>query len=232
MLENKVGIQAVGVPVTDDVPATTTILPGEGLAMFTINANDPDMRYISVASSVEIRTWLIPTNAIYQQFIEFDSVDPRIFSMIGWHFIPGIEYQLFVFPKTIPTTPTSVTVSMSKSGGGFNWVYNQNGQSFEEKNILTGGNTEVYGFAFQTAGRYRFTVTTGISKLYATFSDGRNPGQGEVKPSDGVSFSSQYVFEKTIAVTGSAQNDYALTLYSMDTPGSGAPYTIAVQRIG
>lgn len=232
MSENKeIEIQAVGLPVTDDNSVSTTIPAGVGLARFTITGIDPDMRYISVASDAEISTMLVPTNAIFEPFVKFNSLDPRVFSMIAWHLMPGIEYELRVFPKT---TPASVTVSMSKRGSGLNWVYAKNidGRPFEEKNILFGGTGEVYGFAFQTPGRYRFTVKTSISKLYATFGDSRNSSQTETKPAAGEPFSSQYVFEKTITVTGEVQNYYALHLISQDTPDSGAPYSIEVQRIG
>lgn len=229
MLENKkIGIQAVGLPVTDDNTVTTTVPAGEGLARFKISGIDPDLRYISVASNVEISTMLVPTNAIFERYVKFSSLDPRMFSMIAWHLMPGSEYELRVFPKT---TPASVTVSMSKSGGGLNWVNNKGGQPFEEKNILFGGTREVYGFAFQTPGRYRFTVKTSISKLHATFGNSRNSSQTETKPAAGAPFSSQYVFEKIITVTGEVQSYYALHLISQDTPDSGAPYSIEVQRI-
>ncbi len=230
MSENKeVGIQAVGLPVTDDNPVTTTILPSEGLAMFEITGIDPDMRYISVTSDVELSIRLLPKDNFWVPVIKFDSLDPRVSVMMAWHFLPGVQYELFVFPKT---TPASVIVSMSKNGSGYNVVYNKNGQPFEEKNSLSGGNGEVYGFAFQTRGRYRFTVDTSISKLFTTFGDSRNTSQSETQPSDGRSFRSQYVFEKTIEVTGNAQNYYMLNLISQDTPGSGAPYKVSVQRIG
>lgn len=151
-----------------------------------------------------VKTKLVPVITAYQPFISWDSVAPRICSMIAWHFIPGVEYQLYVYPGTDPAT---VTINMSTSGSNGNWVYNQDSTSFTEKNIISGGQTEVYNFAnqIQPYGIYKITISTNITNLGVTFSDaeGISPNQSEVKTIN----NSGTFTNKTFYFTGSTQTN-------------------------
>jgi len=216
------------ITLTDDQPLTLTLY--QAMPFAAIKVNDSNMRYLITSSGTPLKTVLRPVNAVYQGFIGFDSVDVRPFNMIQTHFIPGLDYELFVLPETYPAT---VTVSMSTSGSNASWVYSKINTSFTEKNILMGGQTETFGMAFETPGTYKITVTTGIAKLTATFSDSRNILQNQVKPdlANGETYSSVYTFQKTITDTDYAQDYYGLTLYSQDSPSTGATYTVSVEKL-
>lgn len=209
--------------LTDGSSCTQTISSGN-IGIFTINVSDYDLRNLTIASNIPVRSYILPENSGLQNFIQFQSGDYRMFNMIQWHFMPGTTYDLLV----IPQSTAQVTVSMSKtSGGGASWVNMGNFYSISEQNMLMGGQTEVYGIAFQTPGKYRITVKT-VTNLTATFCDSLTPSQARPV----VLSNNTYVFDNlTIYATGQVQNDYAIMLSSNDPVNSGGAYTVTIEKI-
>ena len=208
--------------LADGKPVTQTL---NGIGIFPINVSDANMKYLSVSSGTPVRTILKPTNTSMQSSINFDSVDPRPMSMISWHFIPGLDYTLFVIPQSYPAT---VTVSLSTSGGtSASWVYDASTPSFIEKNILSGGQTETYGIAFQTPGTYLYTIKSVVQlqlNYIDSFDSNNNKLGRTIYPNVPFSFST------TIINTGYAQNDYGVYLYNPGSPNAGGAYSVTVTK--
>ncbi len=174
-----------------------------------------------VASSVPVKTIIMPDSTGLQNFISFTSGEYRMFNAIGWRFIPGAQYRVFV----IPQSTAEVTVSMSKSSSVLTWVTMGNSE-ITEKNMLMGGLTDQYGIAFKSSGTYRITVST-VSKLTAVFSDAITPSQSKVVQLS----NNSYVFDNLkINATGEVQNNYGIILTGND-PVNGGAYTVKIERL-
>ncbi|HHY29001.1 MAG TPA: hypothetical protein GX523_20085 [Desulfitobacterium dehalogenans] len=233
---SEIGVQSL-LPITDNNPVTVDIYGGA--AAFSITVSDYNVRDIYVFSSTTpVRTELKPVSSSYQLFSGFDSLAPRMGSMIGWHFLPGVEYELLVVPETSPAT---VTISMSQGDStSINWLYNQTGATFTEKNMLMGGQTEVYGLANQSQGYYDITVTSNIKNFGVSFSDndGQSPYNGKAvimnnNFTDEYWIGDTYTFKNVkLYPTGTSQTTYGITLSNPNGPHAGATYTITVQKVG
>ncbi|MGC7869999.1 hypothetical protein ACPUYX_00555 [Desulfosporosinus sp. SYSU MS00001] len=153
---------AASAPELKDGQPISTVM-NSNVTVFSITVPDLNKRFISVDSDYPVRTELVTANSFYSNMIHFDSGAYRMNSRIARYLIPNTEYLLYVYSKQ--TSGAKITINMSTSGLDSNWIYKDGTNSLVEKNELLSGQTEFYGLANQTAGRYLITVTTNIPNL-------------------------------------------------------------------
>ncbi|MBU3218203.1 hypothetical protein LL033_14665 [Clostridium estertheticum] len=215
-----------GTVLTDGVSLTQNITAGTSKT-FTLTVNDYELRNIVVngvsqaTGAVPVKTSIEPVTTL-KGYIAYDSGDFRAINQIGWHFIPGSTYNVTVTAQST----ADVTVSMHKSSGSFNSVYD-NSNTISEKNMLLGGQIEQYGFAFKQAGRYLITLSTG-GKLNATYVNNITPSESSSNINLANTEWSKYV---TVTTADMAQNTCALVLQGTDPVGNGSTYNVTVTKV-
>ncbi|MFT5871280.1 MAG: hypothetical protein ACI8WT_000198 [Clostridium sp.] len=216
---NNTAITASSTVLTDG-SSSTQGLTGGSIGGFSVTVNDADMRDLQVTSTARVITRIVATSP-FSNFVSFNSGDYRMNSQIGWHFLPGVQYTVLVQPETT----AAVTVSMSKASA-FNWVV-QGTTTSEEGNILTGGQQEDYGIAFDKAGTYSITVST-ANKLTASLNDTITPYQKVATLNN-----DSYEFNAVVvnSPSGTSQTKYTLSLLGTDTVGNGGAYTVTIVRL-
>lgn len=202
-----------------DGGSCTQTIQGQNIGIFTLNVSDRDLRQIVVSSSAKVKTYILPADSGLGNFIRFDSGQYRLFNMIAWHFMPGIQYNVLV----IPETTADVTVSMSKTTSSFSWINVVN--ALNEQNILMSGESESYGMAIQGSGIYRMTIST-VSKLDAYFANGSSTTRYIVDSRTPCTI--DFFVDKP---TEDLQSKFVLSLYNTDSPNQGGAYTVTIQKL-
>lgn len=201
-----------------DGGSCTQTIEGKELGVFSVTVSDSDLRNLTVDSDAAVKISILPDYPVYQNYASFNSGEYRMFNTIGWHFIPMIEYKIFVEPETT----ADVTISMSRATSALSWINVGNG-TINEKNLLQSGQVEQYGLTFKTSGTYRITVHA-AGKLFATYGDGIDSSNSKAVPLD----KETYVFDNLeIKSTGI----YMIVLANGDPQNSGSTYTVTIEKI-
>jgi hypothetical protein len=201
--------------LVDNQTISETISGGK---IYNINVSDFNQRRIMIGSTGPVKVLL--TAPSLSNLVSYDSGYFRIGCKVSTNFIPGMDYQLLVVPQN---GETSVNVNMTSTTDS-SWVTHDS-YTIEEKNLLMGGQFQIFDVAFKNTGTYKITVSTNISKLVASVQtlDGYN--------NSALLQASEYSFIINARPTYNIQ-DYKIILSSLQEANSGGAYTVRIEKIG